>query len=113
MRRFWQPVCYSDELKELPLKLRILGEDLITFPDGSGAVGLPELHCPHRGTSLEFGAFGRSRIRRACSTTRGVVIPTYCNDTVVRIPPTKTPDLGKKLMRETGGRLATLPRRRF
>src|SRR5215469_15849087 len=27
MRRFWQPVCYSDELKDLPLKLRILGED--------------------------------------------------------------------------------------
>jgi hypothetical protein len=23
MRRFWQPVCYSDDLKDLPLKVRI------------------------------------------------------------------------------------------
>jgi len=63
MRRFWQPVCYADELKDLPLKLRILGEDLVAFRDGSGAVGLLELHCPHRGTSLEFGLVGAKGIR--------------------------------------------------
>ena len=58
MRRFWQPVCFSDELKDLPLKVRILGEDLVAFRDQSGEVGLLELHCPHRGTSLEFGLVG-------------------------------------------------------
>jgi phenylpropionate dioxygenase-like ring-hydroxylating dioxygenase large terminal subunit len=63
MRRFWQPVCYSDELKDLPLKLRILGEDLVAFRDGGGVVGLLELHCPHRGTSLEFGLVGAKGIR--------------------------------------------------
>jgi phenylpropionate dioxygenase-like ring-hydroxylating dioxygenase large terminal subunit len=63
MRRFWQPVCYSDDLKDLPLKLRILGEDLVAFRDGSGEVGLLELHCPHRGTSLEFGLVGDKGIR--------------------------------------------------
>jgi hypothetical protein len=36
----------------------------------------------------------------------GTVIPTYCNDTVVHVPPAKTPELDKKLMRETGRRLA-------
>ena len=36
----------------------------------------------------------------------GAVIPTYCNDTVVRIPPAKTPELDKKLLRATGRRLA-------
>jgi hypothetical protein len=36
----------------------------------------------------------------------GRVIPTYCNDTVVRVPPAKTPELDKKLMRATGRRLA-------
>ena len=36
----------------------------------------------------------------------GAVIPTYCNDTVVRVPPAKTPELDKKLMRDTGRRLA-------
>jgi len=63
MRRFWQPVCYSDELKDLPLKIRILGEDLVAFRDGSGAVGVLEQHCPHRGTSLEFGLVGAKGIR--------------------------------------------------
>jgi hypothetical protein len=33
-------------------------------------------------------------------------IPTYCNNTVVCIPPAKTPEADKKLMRETGRRLA-------
>jgi phenylpropionate dioxygenase-like ring-hydroxylating dioxygenase large terminal subunit len=62
-RRFWQPVCYSDDLKDLPLKLRILGEDLVAFRDGGGEAGLLELHCPHRGTSLEFGLVGEKGIR--------------------------------------------------
>jgi hypothetical protein len=36
----------------------------------------------------------------------GKVIPTYCNDTVVRVPPAQTPEMDKKLLRETGRRLA-------
>ena len=63
LRRFWQPVCFSDELTDLPLKVRILGEDLVAFRDQSGEVGLLELHCPHRGTSLEFGLVGAKGIR--------------------------------------------------
>ena len=63
MRRFWQPVCFSDDLSDLPLKVRILGEDLVAFRDGGGEVGLLELHCPHRGTSLEFGLVGEKGIR--------------------------------------------------
>ena len=34
------------------------------------------------------------------------VIPTYCNDTVVRIPPAMTPALDKQLLRATGRQLA-------
>jgi nitrite reductase/ring-hydroxylating ferredoxin subunit len=63
MRRFWQPVVLSSELGELPRRLRILGEDLVAFRDKSGAIGLLELHCPHRGTSLEFGLIGDKGIR--------------------------------------------------
>lgn len=62
-RRFWQPVIFSDELTALPVRLRILGEDLVAFRDLSGAVGLLELHCPHRGTSLEFGLVSQKGIR--------------------------------------------------
>ena len=63
LRRFWQPVCFSDELKDLPLRLRIMAEDLVAFRDRSGAVGLLELHCPHRGTALEFGLIDDKGIR--------------------------------------------------
>src|ERR671922_3120842 len=63
LRRFWQPVITSEELQDLPRRLRIMGEDLVAFRDQSGAVGLLELHCPHRGTSLEFGLVSEKGIR--------------------------------------------------
>ena len=63
LRRFWQPVVLSKELRDLPRRLRIMGEDLVAFRDRSGAVGLLELHCPHRGTSLEFGLVSDKGIR--------------------------------------------------
>jgi phenylpropionate dioxygenase-like ring-hydroxylating dioxygenase large terminal subunit len=62
-RRFWQPIAFSDDLADLPVRLRILGEDLVVFRDFSGQVGLLELHCPHRGTSLEFGLVSQKGIR--------------------------------------------------
>lgn len=56
LRRFWQPVCMTEELlKGVPVRLRILGEDLVAFRDKSGNFGLLHLHCSHRNTSLEFG----------------------------------------------------------
>jgi len=63
MRRFWQPVCFSDELNGLPRRVKILGEELVAFRDFGGAVGLLELHCPHRGTSLEFGLVSEKGLR--------------------------------------------------
>src|SRR5215469_5172361 len=62
-RRFWQPICFSDELKDLPHRVKILGEELVVFRDLSGTVGLLELHCPHRGSSLEFGIIEAKGIR--------------------------------------------------
>jgi nitrite reductase/ring-hydroxylating ferredoxin subunit len=35
----------------------------VVFRDQSGAVGLLHLHCPHRGTSLEYGLIGAKGIR--------------------------------------------------
>ena len=62
-RRFWVPVARSQDLKDLPHRIRILGEDLVVFREGSGATGLMELHCPHRGTSLEFGLVSEQGLR--------------------------------------------------
>ena len=58
LRRYWTPVMLSNELPEPdcpPLRVRILGEDLVAFRDSSGNVGLFVQACPHRGASLFFG----------------------------------------------------------
>jgi phenylpropionate dioxygenase-like ring-hydroxylating dioxygenase large terminal subunit len=55
LRRFWQPVERSKDLKDLPRSIRIMGEDLVLFRKPNGSVGCLELHCSHRGTSLEYG----------------------------------------------------------
>ena len=63
LRRFWQPVGHSDELEDLPKRIRVMCEDLVLFRDHCGKVGLLELHCSHRGTSLEFGQICEQGIR--------------------------------------------------
>jgi len=58
MRQYWVPAALSSELPErdgAPVRIRLLGENLIAFRTTSGAVGLLQNHCPHRGTSLFFG----------------------------------------------------------
>ena len=55
LRRYWQPVAFARDIVGTPLRVRILGEDLVVFRDRSGRVGVLHLHCAHRGTSLEFG----------------------------------------------------------
>ena len=55
LRRAWQPVAMTSEVGELPLSLRIMGEDLVLFRDKSGRLGLLHKHCSHRGASLEYG----------------------------------------------------------
>lgn len=63
MRRFWQPVCLSEELTEVPRAIRIMGEDLVAFRDKSGEIGVLHRHCAHRGTSLEYGIIQETGIR--------------------------------------------------
>lgn len=55
LRRYWQPVLASQNVTNRPQKVRLLGEDLIVFRDGSGRPGLLYPHCMHRGTSLFYG----------------------------------------------------------
>lgn len=55
MRLFWQPVCLSEELTNLPKAIRIMGEDLVAFRDKRGKIGVLHRHCAHRGASLEYG----------------------------------------------------------
>jgi nitrite reductase/ring-hydroxylating ferredoxin subunit len=63
LRRYWQPLCRSDEAGRLPKLVRILGEDLVLFRDGSGRPGLLYPRCMHRGTSLLYGKVEESGVR--------------------------------------------------
>jgi len=58
MRRYWMPALLSEEIPAPdgpPVRVRLLGEDLVGFRDSNGRVGLLGEHCAHRGTSLFFG----------------------------------------------------------
>ncbi|MFN0070324.1 MAG: Rieske 2Fe-2S domain-containing protein [Chloroflexota bacterium] len=58
MRRFWVPALMSRQVAEAdgpPVRVRILGEQLVAFRDTSGRVSFVAEHCPHRGASLFFG----------------------------------------------------------
>ena len=55
LRRYWQPVALASELGDLPLNVRMLGEDLVLFRTAKGEIGLLDRHCSHRGASLEYG----------------------------------------------------------
>ncbi len=63
LRRFWQPVGFARDLTDVPLRLKILDEDLVLFRDRSNRLGLLQLHCAHRGTSLEYGLVSDRGIR--------------------------------------------------
>ncbi len=63
IRLYWHPIGFATELKDKPKRRRLLGEDLVLFRDETGRLGLLGLHCPHRGTSLEFGYIEDGGIR--------------------------------------------------
>jgi phthalate 4,5-dioxygenase len=57
-RRYWLPAIRSIDLPEpdcAPMRVRLLGEDLVAFRDTSGRVGLLAEKCAHRRASLFFG----------------------------------------------------------
>jgi nitrite reductase/ring-hydroxylating ferredoxin subunit len=63
MRRFWHPVAMSAQLGDLPLLVKLLGEELVLFRDLGGRIGLLHKHCSHRRASLEYGIRAERGIR--------------------------------------------------
>src|SRR5215207_7088847 len=66
MRQYWVPGALSSELPHPdcdPLRVKLLGEELIAFRDTNARVGLIQNHCPHRGASLFFGRNEEAGIR--------------------------------------------------
>ena len=57
-RRYWVPALLSEEIPEpdcAPVRVRLLGEDLVAFRDSQGRVGLLDESCSHRRVSLFYG----------------------------------------------------------
>ncbi len=64
LRQYWHPAALVDEFNPVfdarmagrPVKaLKLLGQDLVLFKDASGAWGLLDRDCAHRGADLSFG----------------------------------------------------------
>ena len=58
MRAHWLPACLSEEVAEpdgAPVRVRLLGEDLVAFRDTDGRLGVLDERCPHRRASLALG----------------------------------------------------------
>jgi len=58
LRRYWVPALLSEEVPETdgpPVRVRLMGENLIAFRDSAGQVGLVGEYCAHRGASLFLG----------------------------------------------------------
>lgn len=57
-RAYWLPFALSAELPEsdgAPIRVHLLGENLIAYRDTDGSIGLIDAFCPHRRASLFFG----------------------------------------------------------
>lgn len=66
MRRYWLPALLSEEIPEPdcpPVRVKLLGEELVAFRDTSGRIGLLDEYCPHRLTSLFLGRNEQNGIR--------------------------------------------------
>ncbi|HEV7665897.1 MAG TPA: Rieske 2Fe-2S domain-containing protein [Chloroflexota bacterium] len=66
VREYWIPGLLTRELPQPdsdPMRVRLLGEDLIAFRDTTGRIGVLQNHCPHRGASLFFGRNEESGLR--------------------------------------------------
>ena len=58
MRRYWLPALLGWELPEpdcAPVRVKLLGQELVAFRDSRGRIGLLDERCPHRQASLFLG----------------------------------------------------------
>lgn len=58
LRRYWIPALLAEELPEPdcpPVRVQLLGEELVAFRDTRGRLALLDEFCAHRGVSLFFG----------------------------------------------------------
>lgn len=58
IRRYWLPACLTEEIPKPdcpPIRVKLLGEELVAFRNSDGKIGLLEEYCPHRLASMFLG----------------------------------------------------------
>ena len=58
MRRYWIPAAFSHQVAKPdcpPIRVKLMGENLVLFRDTHGRVGLIDERCPHRTASMFYG----------------------------------------------------------
>ncbi|TAN25308.1 MAG: aromatic ring-hydroxylating dioxygenase subunit alpha [Actinomycetota bacterium] len=58
LRRYWVPALLESELPRArcaPVRVKLMGEELVGFRDENNRIALVQEWCPHRGASLFFG----------------------------------------------------------
>ncbi len=55
LRNYWYPILLAEELKDKPVSVRVLGEDMVVWRDSEGAVHVFPDFCPHRKVRLSLG----------------------------------------------------------
>ena len=63
MRRYWQPVCTSDELADLPKRVKLLCEELVVFRD-KRAASVRSSRTAHTGAPRSNGVASK---RKGCA----------------------------------------------
>jgi phthalate 4,5-dioxygenase oxygenase subunit len=66
MRRYWIPAAFSHQVAApdcAPVRVRLMGEDLVLFRDSQGKLGLLDERCPHRTASLYYGRNEQNGLR--------------------------------------------------
>jgi phthalate 4,5-dioxygenase oxygenase subunit len=66
MRRYWIPAAYSHQIAKPdgpPIRVRLMGENLVLFRDTQNRIGLIDERCPHRTASMFYGRNEESGLR--------------------------------------------------
>lgn len=115
LRHYWVPALLSEEVADspsAPVRVRLLGEDLIAFRGADGTVGLLAEHCIHRGASLWTGRVDRAGIQCVYHgwtfDTSGICVenptcPALVSDERVRQPSYPTAEVGGLVFAYLGG----------
>jgi len=65
LRKMWYPICQSEHVKDRPVGLQRLGQDVVLWRDSRGRIHAHDDRCLHRGAKLSLGKVTNDTLRCA------------------------------------------------